>query len=274
MDEMLRGLINLGYASTDLETVINATERCYEEARRIGDRNHATYAGGNLQGAYSWVLRLDEAEAVLDELFIGMEAERIATMASRAGLLYWRGSEEEGRALLAEAESLLESVSDTQARLALEREKATMIMFDGDPRQTFEIFQRHFEETPFAPAISLSGMTDGATFSKDPALIAEVIEALETQPKNPVNNAILTRARAARAILDGQIEDGVELLEGGIAKAAEGGEKLPEFYAAAVGAALLSDGADRSRLADHARGLADAAGGKGLSRWIDRLETS
>lgn len=274
MDEMLRGLINLGYASSDLETVITATERCYEEARRIGDRNHATYAGGNLQGAYSWALRLDDAMAVLDELFIGMEAERIATMASRAGLLYWRGSEEEGRALLADAESLLESVSDTQARLALEREKATMIMLDGDPRHTFEIFKRHFEETPFVPGISLSGMTDGATFAKDQVLIAEVIEALESQPKGSVIDAVLIRARAAMAILEGQIEGGVELLEHGVAKAAEGGEKLPEFHAAAVGAGLLPDGSDRSSFADHARNLAGAAGGTGLARWIDRLEAS
>lgn len=274
MDEMLRGLINLGYASPDIETVITATERCYEEARRIGDRNHATYAGGNLQGAYSYVLRLDEAEAVLDELFIGMEAERIVTMASRAGLLYWRGNEEEGRALLAEAESLLEGVSDTQARLGLERERAHMTMFDGDPRLSFETFKRHFEETPFAPGISLAGMADGATFSRDQALIAEAIEALESQPKNPLVDAILNRTRAARAILEGQIEDGVELLDRGIARAAEGGEKLSEFLTAAVGAALLPDGADRSRFADHARGLADAAGGSGLSRWIDRLKAS
>lgn len=274
MDELLRGLINLNYASPDLETTIAAAERCYEEARRIGDRNHATYVGGNLQGVYTYVLRLDEAKAVLDELFIATEAERTATTAARAGLLYWRGNEEEGRALLAEAESLLEGVSDTQTRLILEREKASMIMLDGDPRLSFETFKRHFEETPFAPGIALSGMADGAIFSQDPALIAEAIEALESQPKSPINDVILTRTRAARAILEGQVRDGVELLDHGITRAAEGGDKLFELFTAAVGAALLPDGADRSRFAGHARGLADAADGSGLARWIDRLEAS
>jgi hypothetical protein len=50
--------------------------------------------------------------------------------------------------------------------------------------------------------------------------------------------------------------------------------KVDELFTAAVGARFLPDGPDRSRFADHARGLADAAGGYGLSAWVDRLATS
>lgn len=274
MDEKLRGLINLGYASPDLEIAIEATKRCYEEARRIGDRNHATYVAGNLERTYRYVLRLEEAVGILDETFIATDTDRMATMVARAGLLDWMGEDEEARGLLTEAESFLDSVSDAQVRLEVERNKAHMALTHGEPRVCFEIYKRHFEETPFAPGLALSGMTDGAIFTGDPALISETLEHIESQPKNPLNEALRNRALAALAIVDGSVVEGVELLDANIASTAEEGMKVDELFTAAVGARFLPDGPDRSRFADHARGLADAAGGYGLSAWVDRLLTS
>ena len=274
MDEKLRGLINLGYASTDLETVIEATKHCYEEARRIGDRNHAIYVAGNLQGAYRYALRLKEAAAVLEETLPATDTDRMASTAAHAGLLELMGEEEQAHALLAEAESLLDSVSDAQARLDVERNEALMALIHGQPRVCFDIFKRHFEETPFAPGVALSGMTEGAIFTGDRALIAETLGNIESQPKNPPNDAMRHRAMAALAIVDGSVVEGVELLDGNIAATAEEGMKVDELFTAAVGARFLPDGPDRSRFADHARGLADAAGGYGLSAWVDRLATS
>lgn len=274
MDEKLRGLTNLGYAAPDVATSLGATERGYEEARRIGDRNHATYIGGNLEGAYRFVLRLDDALSVLDEMFIATEAERVTSLSARAGLLAWKGRAEEARAIFDEAESLLEGVTDPQARLAFEREVALMALLDGDPRSSFEIYKRHFEETPFAPGLALSGMASGAVFSRDLALITEVVQALETQPRNSYNDSSLNRALAGRAILDGDVDRGVELIEQTIVATEEEGARLPEFLMAAVGAALLPDSPDRARFADHARALAADAAADGLSGWIDRLEGS
>ncbi|HUG31571.1 MAG TPA: adenylate/guanylate cyclase domain-containing protein [Acidimicrobiia bacterium] len=274
MDEKLRGLINLGYASPDLETSIEATKRCYEESRRIGDRNHATYVAGNLQGAYRYVLRLEEAAAIFDETFIATDTDRMTSTAAKAGLLELMGEEERAHASLAEAESLLDSVSDVQARLEVERARALMALNHGDPRTCFEIFKRHFHETPFAPGISLTGMTDGAVFSGDPALISESLEQLVAQPKSPVIEAVHGRASAAQAIVEGSVEDAVELLDATIERTADAGMKADELSTAAVGAALLPDGPDRARFAEHARSLAESAGGLGLANWIDRLAKS
>ena len=274
MDEMLRGLINLGYASPDLDTVIEATKRCYEEARRIGDRNHAIYAASNLQGTYRWVLRLDEAVAVLEETLPATDTDRMTFTAAHAGLLELMGDEEEAHALLAEAESLLDSVSDVQARLEVERNEAFIALLHGEPRTCFDVFKRHFDETPFARGVALSGLTDGAVFSGDRALIVEAIEYIESQPINPVFEAFLGRAMAARSFVDGETAKGVDLLNATITGAAAEGMKLEEFMAAAVGAALLPAGPDRSRFADHARSLAGAAGGHGMTAWIDRLEST
>lgn len=272
MDEMLRGLINLGYASPDLDTVIAATKRCYEEARRIGDSNHAIYAASNLQGTYRWVLRLDEAVAVLEETLPATDTDRMTFTAAHAGLLELMGHEEEAHALLAEAESLLDSVSDVQAHLEVERTEAFIALLHGEPQTCFDVFKRHFDETPFARGVALSGLTDGAVFSGDRALIGEAIQYIESQPINPVFEAFLGRALAARALVDGETAKGVDLLDATITGVAAEGMKLEEFMAAAVGAALLPSGPDRSRFADHARGLAEAAGGNGMSAWIDRLE--
>ncbi len=274
MDEMLRGLINLGYASPDLDTVIAATKRCYEEARRIGDSNHAIYAASNLQGTYRWVLRLDEAVAVLEETLPATDTDRMTFTAAHAGLLELMGHEEEAHALLAEAESLLDSVSDVQAHLEVERNEAFIALLHGEPQTCFDVFKRHFDETPFARGVALSGLTDGAVFSGDRALIGEAIQYIESQPINPVFEAFLGRAMAARAFVDGETAKGVDLLDATITGVAAEGMKLEEFMAAAVGAALLPSGPDRSRFADHARGLAEAAGGHGMTAWIDRLETT
>lgn len=274
MDEMLRGLINLGYASPDLETTITATQRCYDEARRIGDRNHATYVAGNLQGVYQWVLRLDEAQRILDETFLATEADRLTIMSQRAGLLYGMGHEDEARALLHEAEPLLDAVSDVQAHLAYERNQGQIALCDGDARACFKTYKRHFEETPFAPSVALFGMADGAIFSGDPELIAETIEFAESQPKNPLTELILNRALAAQYLVAGKTEEGIELLDATIQRTVEKGEKVAELFTAAAGAALLPDGSDRARFANHARGVANSAGALGYAAWVDRLEAS
>jgi len=169
---------------------------------------------------------------------------------------------------------LLDSVSDVQARLEVERNEAQMALIHGEPLVCFEIFKRHFEETPFAPWVALSGMTDGAIFTGDPALISEVLGHVESQPKSPLNEALHNRAWAARAIVDGSVVEGVELLDANVASTAAAGMKADELFTSAVGAALLPLGPDRARFADHARAMADAAGGRGLSAWIDRLETA
>jgi class 3 adenylate cyclase/tetratricopeptide (TPR) repeat protein len=274
MDEMLRGLINLGYASPDLETSIVATEKCYEEARRIGDRNHASFAAGNLQGAYLFALRLADAETIVEENFVTTQTDRMAALADRATLAYWRGREDEARDLLTEAEGLFEDVSDTQARLQVERAKGNLALGDGDARTCFSIYKRHFEETPFAPVVALTGMTDGAVFSGESTLIEEAIEGIESQPRSMFIDVLHDRARAALAVLSGAIDESVEILDLAIARAAADGLRYPELVTAAVGAGLLPDGTARSRLADHGRALAKVAGAEGMATWIDRLEAS
>ncbi|MFP3882227.1 MAG: AAA family ATPase [Actinomycetota bacterium] len=274
MDEMLRGLVNLGYASPDLDETIAATERGYEEARRIGDRNHATYLASNLQSVYKWVLRLDEALQILDETLLATDAERLTSMSARAGLLHWMGREDEARKLLSEAERLLDVVSDVQGHLEFERNQAWIALAEGDARFCFETYKRHFEETPFAPTIALSGMADGAIFSGNEELMSETLGYIESLPKNPLTDLLRNRVVAGSHLAAGEASEGVEMLDSIIVRTAAKGEKVAELVSAAAGAALLPNGPDRSRFADHARGLAQSAGALGLSAWIDRLEAS
>lgn len=268
----LRGLINLGYAAQDPEAAIAATERAYEEARRIGDRSHATMAEANLQAHYRFALRLHDALALLDDVIVSTETELMGSTAARAGLLDWFGEHEEAQAMLAEAEAMVDRVPDPQARLEVERNRAHMALIHDDPRASFEIFKRHFEETPFAPVVSLWGMTDSSIFTGDPTLISEALGHIESQPKNPIVDSLHQRALAASAIVGGSTAEGVGLLDAHLATTAARGMKMDEMYTAATGAALLPDGPDRARFAAHARSLADEAGGRGLSAWIDRLE--
>ncbi len=273
-DTKLRSLINLGYAAPDLETSIEASERAYREARRVGDRNYAAYVAGNLYGAYSFVLRLDEAEELLDESLTATDADRIGVLINRSSILYRRGREEEGRALVVEAEALLDRVSDVQVRLAVERGKGSLALLDGDPRTCFEIYRRHFKETPFAPTVSLAGMADGAVFSGDPVAMAEVLDLIETQPKSVFLESTRERTLAAADLVADDVEAGIERLDAIIASNITAGFKTDEVMAAAVGTALLPDGAERSRFAEHGRVVAEAVGAPGLSAWIDRLAAS
>ncbi len=65
IDTKLRALINIGYASQALAETFEATEAAYEESKRVGDRNHASFVAGNLAGGMLYQLRLDEADEIL-----------------------------------------------------------------------------------------------------------------------------------------------------------------------------------------------------------------
>ncbi len=169
VDTKLRALINIGYASQALDETLEATSAAFEESKRIGDRNHASFVAGNLAGLLLYRLRLDEAEEVLVDSFWSPEpSDQVHRLSALADLELRRGNRQQADLHLDDARALLDSgTSDVQARLGVERVEATFALLDGDPAKVFEIGVRHFEETSFAPGISVWLAVLGAALLDD-----------------------------------------------------------------------------------------------------------
>jgi class 3 adenylate cyclase len=276
-DHILRGLINLGYASFDPEESMAATERAFAEAKRVGDRNYATFVGGNLHGSYGWFLRIPEQASLLEDpvLLKTSPADRLHWTASLAATTSWLGDWERGRSLLEEVQPLLlEDGIDIQAKLAWERNLANQELCTGRPERAFEIFGRHLRESPFAVFLSATGMTDGAIFMKNRQHIEAGLSALHPIPGGPFTDPVRRRAELALMVLDGDIAGAVALGDSLAADFEAGPHRMDALFLYATLVAYLPAGPDRVRFEDAARSLIDRAGAPGFGDWIDLLAAS
>jgi hypothetical protein len=272
IDTKLRGLINLGYASIDVEESRTASEQAFAESKRVGDRGHASFVAGNLIGAYDYLMMYDEMEAVLfDPVLADTQADRAGRATSLAGLLYARGDTAGARDALERAEAELEHVSDAQVALNLERSEATMAMMEGDPATTFAIGVRHFEETPFAPQVSAALAVDGAIHLGDDASIRQALAYEETLPVSPFTEPPHTRATIALMLLDGDVDGAVEIADNALVRLSDARMRTDELYLCAALVRHLPAGPARDAYAERARNLCEASGAPGLALWIDRL---
>lgn len=272
IDTKLRGLINLGYASIDVEEGRHASEQAFTEAKRVGDRGHATFVAGNLIGAYDYFMMYDELEEVLfDPVLADTQTDRAGRAASLAGLLYARGDASGAREALEGARAALQDVSDAQTALNVERSEATISVMEGDPGTTFATGVRHFEETPFAPHISAALAVDGAIHLGDEASLRRALAYEESLPSSPFTEPARTRATIVLMLLDGDVDGAVEIADRSLARLSEDRMRTDELYLCAALVRHLPPGPLRDGYADRGRSLCEASGAPGLAAWIDRL---
>jgi class 3 adenylate cyclase len=180
VDTKLRALINIGYASMDFVETMQATQDAFEEAKRVGDRSHASFVAANLVAVKMWSLDLDAVEAILtDPVWSSTPSDRAQQLSALASLALHRGDRELADSNLAAAVVAVESVTDSQVRLTIERTESTFALFDGDYRSVYEAGKRVFEETSFAPILSAMSAMIGASLlaEEEPLAVARSMAA-------------------------------------------------------------------------------------------------
>jgi tetratricopeptide (TPR) repeat protein len=273
IDTKLRALINIGYASQALDETLEATEAAFEEAKRVGDRNHASFVAGNLVGGKLYQLRLDDAEAILtDPVWSPAPSDRIHQLSSLADLALRRGDRETADAQLSAARDLLGEVADTQARLGLERVEASFAMVDGDPAALYEIGVRHFEETPFAPGISVWLAVLGASLLGDPERLQRAKAMADTLPPGVFTSPSARWADAMLEIVGGDPALGFEQAEELASWMQDQGLAWQEFLTRVTVARVLApDHEARGRYLERIEEMTVPAGAHGLWEWARSL---
>jgi tetratricopeptide (TPR) repeat protein len=270
IDTKLRALINIGYASRDLDETLNATDAAYEEAKRIGDRNHASFVAGNLVGGKMFQFRLDEAETILnDPVWSSTPSDQLHRLSSLADLEHRRGNRREADAHLAAARELVEQVTDQQARLSLERVEASIALGDGDHLGYYETAVRHFEETPFAPWVAVLAAVLGASLLGDLERLRRAQAMAETLPPGALSGTPAMRwAGVMLDLHEGDVSAGLAEADALTEWMAEEGLAWQEFLTRVTVARVLpSDHEARARYLERIEGLAVPAGAHGLWEW-------
>jgi class 3 adenylate cyclase/tetratricopeptide (TPR) repeat protein len=272
MDTKLRGLINIGYASVDLDETVAATREAFEESKRVGDRNHADFVAGNLVGLSFFLFDLDTVETLVNDPLLGTTpVNHMGILTASASLAAWRGDDDRARRLLEEARARASEISDAQALQDLERTEARMAFFDGDYRDAFETGARHYSESPFAPGLAAATAIEGAVFDGDEGRIRQAREMAVALPAGVLTTPPREMADAVLTLLDGHVDDAMHLADASMDRLAEQGLAWDEFTTAAAMARHLPPGPDRDRYLERARGLAQKAGADGLTVWLDGM---
>ncbi len=273
-ETVLRGLINVGYASKDFDERWAATVEAFDEAKRIGNRAMASFVAGNLFGALSHALDLDACEAILDDpvLTAHSPAQRFHQAVGRASVLRLRGETEAWAEQMAELERLRPEVSDPQMLAMFDHERVSERLLAGDYRARHDDATRRFRESPWNRSDSAGDMLWGATMLGDRDLIDEAVEIVASLPQGDAEEIRLRVASAVSAILDGDIATGVDLADETLALALS---KTPPWRMGAVDAAMafirhLAPSPDRDRYVSVVRDIVAETGAVGLVDWLER----
>ena len=268
-DVTLRCLINIGYGGPDIFERRQATQEAWDEAKRIGNRSHATFVVSNLAGYFSAAMEHDRLAALVADPLWPKADEGLGL---RAELAYRRGENQLGDELVAEARELAGNASDPQTRMSLERAQALPFFFEGRGREVFAIGKRHFEEAPFAPFISASIALEGAAIAQDAELLAEAATLVDTLKNGPERKAMEAELDGLRALVEGEIERGVSLVEQALSGWGALGMRWGVFKTMVFAAAVLPQAHhSRTDLVARARELAEETEAPGLASWIDRI---
>ncbi len=272
-DTKLRALINIGYASQTMDETFEATDAAFEESKRSGDRNSASFVAGNLVGGLMYQLRLDEAEAVLVDPVWSMEpTDQIQRVVSLADLQLRRGNRREADLHLDAAREVLDDVTDAQARLAFERTESIFLAVDGDPGALFDIGVRHFEETTFAPGISVSLAVLGAGLSGDLDRLQRALEMARSLQPGMFNTPSVDWADAMVDLAEGHTTEGFAKAESLVRWLQEQGMVWQEFLTlTSVTPLLPPDHEARARYRQRLEEMTLAAGALGLWEWAQSL---
>ena len=272
MDTKLRALINIGYASQVLEETLASTEAAFEESKRIGDRNHASFVAGNLVGGLLFQMRLDEVEMVLnDPVWSPEPSDQLQRLTSLADLELRRGHREQAQLHMNAARDLLDS-ADVQARLNFERGEATVALVDGDPETVFDVGVRHFEETPFVQGFSVQLAVLGAAVLGDPERLHRALDMARSLPPGVFNSWTTDWAEVMVDLVGGDATDSAAHAESLIEHTREDGVVWQEFLALTTVAKLLPPSHEaRARYRQRIEELTVSAGALGLWEWAKSL---
>lgn len=266
-DVTLRCLINIGYGGPDIFERQRATQEAWDEAKRIGNRSHATFVAPNLAGYLSLTMAHDRLEALMADPLWPPAGDGLGL---RADLAYRRGDNELGDQVVAEARDAV--ADDPQTLLSLERAQAMPAFFDRRGREVFAIGKRHFEQSSFAPLLSALIARQGAAIEADPEMLAEVATFVATLTDGPERRALEAEVDGLRAIVGGETERGIQLVEQAISGWEALGMRWVEFESRVFAAAALPHGNEaRVDFVARAREIAEETGAPGLLAWIDRM---
>jgi class 3 adenylate cyclase/tetratricopeptide (TPR) repeat protein len=272
-DVKLRCLINIGYGAPEHSEKVRASQEAFDEAKRIGDRGHASFVAGNLIGSYSFMLDNDAAEAILDDPVLSNNpADRVSLLTGRHEILARRGDWAQAKEALDEARALGEGLADPQIQIAVERAEAAKLLFEGRGRDVYTIGHRHFHEGPFAPLLGAWIALEGAVLEGDLQLIAEAEGMIASLAPGTDTLGFGLWASAIRRIVEGELSGPVDEIQALADRHIETGVRwLALEILATTARHLPADHPSRDRFADQARALADESGSPGLLEWIDKL---
>jgi hypothetical protein len=214
VDTTLRALTNIGYASQEVSETFAATEQAFEESKRVGDRSHASFVAGNLAGGHLFLMNLDRAWDVLnDPVWSSSPSDQIHRNTGLADLELRRGNRQAADEYLVMARRQAELVTDIQAHQGLERMVAVFLAVDGDYPGAFEIGRRHFEETPFVPAISASIALLAASLAGDETMLRTAQGMAGSLPPGLFNGPLRAWAEAMIELVAGDVGSAVEMTD-------------------------------------------------------------
>jgi hypothetical protein len=166
------------------------------------------------------------------------------------------------------ARDLLDKGADAQARLGFERVEGTFALVDGDPLTTYEIGVRHFEETPFAPGISVSLAVLGAALLGDLERLQRAQAMAESLPSGVFNTPAVHWAEVAIQLAQGDVDGGLGTAEELLTFVREHNVIWQEFVALTTIARMLPDDHEaRGRYLSRIEDLTVPTGALGLWEW-------
>jgi tetratricopeptide (TPR) repeat protein len=268
----LRAMINIGYGSADFEEGRQMTWRAYEEAKRIGDRGHARFAAGNSLGWLMESLRLAEIDDLLaDPIFIDVPpTDEIGLHTTRAEVALMRGNRQEALEDLATARAMTRDITDHQALEFIEGTHRLLDLLDGDYGPVHETALRRFHEVSFTPWISAYVVINAAAQAANREWLPEAIEIVRQVPHSKMMAILANWGEAMLALLDGQSEQALQMIEEAANEAHDQDLIRTEFFILASAVRLVPNDHPRHQVfIDRARTIATDTGAHGLFDWLE-----
>ncbi|HSJ29204.1 MAG TPA: hypothetical protein VLB67_13430, partial [Acidimicrobiia bacterium] len=197
------------------------------------------------------------------------DADRLNGLSIQAEYHLRMGDRDAGLRAYEEAVVAVDGIDDPQSRLAVERTEAIVAIFEGRGGDAFEIGRRHALDTPFAPVLSVAIAVEGASIVGDPDMLRVAEELAGGLAANPVRSTLLLWTTGMRALVDGDVDAGVEAIDA-VAETFERRHMLFQaFEVRALAARHLPDGhPKRDEYITVARDMAERTGAPGLASWL------
>lgn len=174
---LLRCMINIGYTAIGLEASREATERAFLEAKRVGDRSHASFTAGNLAGLYIGDLAIPDVIALIEEpVFLDAPFYQAGVHSMSAWVALAQGDREAARTHLRRARAEAERSEDPQAWFGVCRTEAILLLLDERYADAIAVWRDKLEASDLAPGAVAPMALEVAVMSGDPAIFDEVIE--------------------------------------------------------------------------------------------------